>query len=102
MLPTFDDDGNDDGNNNNNNCLKNEDEEVFGEFFERARIRCESRPEATRLFQIDGVTGVFFGADFVTVTKSDAFDWEVPKAGSVREDHGLLRVRGRRGAFVVV
>jgi len=25
------------------------------------------------------VTGVFFGADFVTVTKSEAFDWEMLK-----------------------
>ena len=28
-------------------------------------------PLATRLFQIEGVTGVFLGADFVTVTKAD-------------------------------
>ncbi|MEO0542332.1 MAG: NifU family protein [Pseudomonadota bacterium] len=30
---------------------------------------------ATRLFGVDGVEGVFFGYDFVTITKSDAFDW---------------------------
>lgn len=34
---------------------------------------------AKRLFQIDGVTQVFFGADFVTVTKSDDFAWAVLK-----------------------
>ena len=33
-------------------------------------------PLATRLFGIDGVTGVFFGADFVTVTKADATEWD--------------------------
>ena len=33
-------------------------------------------PLAQRLFAVDGVTGVFFGADFVTVTKADATDWD--------------------------
>ncbi len=33
-------------------------------------------PLAERLFSVDGVTGVFLGADFVTVTKSDAVAWE--------------------------
>ena len=33
-------------------------------------------PLAQRIFAIDGVTGVFFGIDFVTVTKSDATDWD--------------------------
>ena len=32
-------------------------------------------PLAGRLFDVDGVTGVFFGYDFVTVTKDDAHDW---------------------------
>ena len=36
-------------------------------------------PLATRLFEIDGVDGVFLGADFVTVTKTDAADWNVVK-----------------------
>lgn len=35
-------------------------------------------PLATRLFAIDGVTGVFFGADFVTVTKDDS-GWDALK-----------------------
>ncbi|MEO1700655.1 MAG: NifU family protein [Pseudomonadota bacterium] len=30
---------------------------------------------ATRLFDVDGVEGVFFGYDFITVTKDDSFDW---------------------------
>merc|ERR1711974_220089 len=33
-------------------------------------------PLATRIFAVDGVTGVFFGSDFVTVTKADATDWD--------------------------
>ena len=32
-------------------------------------------PLATRLFDVPGVTGVFYGADFVTVTKADG-DWQ--------------------------
>jgi Fe-S cluster biogenesis protein NfuA len=32
-------------------------------------------PLAERLFAVPGVTGVFFGADFVTVTKADG-DWQ--------------------------
>ena len=33
-------------------------------------------PLATRIFGVDGVTGVFLGTDFVTVTKADAVLWE--------------------------
>jgi Fe-S cluster biogenesis protein NfuA len=33
-------------------------------------------PLAQRLFGVDGVTGVFFGNDFVTVTKSEGTDWD--------------------------
>ena len=36
----------------------------------------EKSPLAERVFKIDGVTGVFFGMDFVTVTKSDAIEWD--------------------------
>jgi Fe-S cluster biogenesis protein NfuA len=32
-------------------------------------------PLAERLFAVPGVTGVFFGADFVTVTKEEDQDW---------------------------
>ncbi|WP_341760376.1 NifU family protein [Candidatus Endowatersipora endosymbiont of Watersipora subatra] len=31
---------------------------------------------AETLFRIDNVTGVFFGFDFITVTKSDSIDWQ--------------------------
>lgn len=36
-------------------------------------------PLASRLFGVDGVTGVFFGTDFVTVTKAEGVEWDVIK-----------------------
>jgi len=33
-------------------------------------------PLASRIFAVDGVTAVFFGLDFVTVTKGDSIDWD--------------------------
>lgn len=33
-------------------------------------------PLAERLFKVEGVTGVFFGNDFVTVTKADETEWD--------------------------
>ena len=36
-------------------------------------------PLAETLFGIGGVTGVFFGSDFVTVTKDDAAEWQILK-----------------------
>ena len=36
-------------------------------------------PLAERLFGIEGVAGVFFGADFVTVTKAADRDWHLMK-----------------------
>lgn len=35
----------------------------------------EASPLASRLFALDGVEGVFFGSDFVTVTKAEGLDW---------------------------
>ncbi|TYB90255.1 NifU family protein [Oceaniovalibus sp. ACAM 378] len=35
-----------------------------------------SSPLAQRIFAVDGVTGVFLGSDFVTVTKGEAVAWE--------------------------
>ena len=35
-----------------------------------------SSPLATRLFAVQGVTAVFFGLDFVTVTKADDAEWD--------------------------
>ena len=36
----------------------------------------ETSPLATRIFAVEGVTGVFFGTDFVTVTKADGVQWD--------------------------
>ena len=33
-------------------------------------------PLAKRLFSVEGVTGIFFGHDFVTVTKADGTEWD--------------------------
>ena len=41
----------------------------------RAGEETEGSPLATRLFEIDGVTGVFFGSDFISVTKGDG-EWQ--------------------------
>lgn len=43
---------------------------------------CESArksPLAERLFQVDGVTGVFLGGDFITVTKRSDKQWDLLK-----------------------
>ena len=36
----------------------------------------ENSPFARRLFSVDGVKGVFFGSDFITITKSDEYEWQ--------------------------
>ena len=36
----------------------------------------DKSPLAARVFRVDGVTGVFLGNDFVTVTKQDAVEWD--------------------------
>ncbi|MBL4613685.1 MAG: NifU family protein [Magnetovibrio sp.] len=36
-------------------------------------------PLALRLFDIDGIDGIFLGADFITVTKADEAAWDVIK-----------------------
>ncbi|EFJ50828.1 hypothetical protein VOLCADRAFT_88148 [Volvox carteri f. nagariensis] len=46
--------------------------------FSSAREGMKS-PLAKKLFAIDGITSVFFGSDFVTVTKRDDFTWPVLK-----------------------
>ncbi|GAB2286942.1 NifU-like protein 4, mitochondrial [Dionaea muscipula] len=46
--------------------------------FPNARVAMNS-PLATVLFGIDGITRVFFGSDFVTITKSDDASWDFLK-----------------------
>ena len=36
-------------------------------------------PFARRLFGIEGVEGVFFGSDFITITKGQSIDWQTMK-----------------------
>lgn len=36
-------------------------------------------PLATRLLNIEGIVGVFYGPDFVTCTKDDSFQWNILK-----------------------
>lgn len=50
----------------------------------------ETSPLATRIFAVDGVSGVFFGTDFVTVTKAENVDWSHIKPailGSIMEHY---------------
>ena len=46
-------------------------------------------PLARRLFQIDGVTRVFFGRDFISVTKKEDLDWAIlkPDVLEILTDH---------------
>jgi Fe-S cluster biogenesis protein NfuA len=42
----------------------------------RAKAEAEGSPLALRLFDVDGVTGVFLGSDFISVTKSEGEEWQ--------------------------
>lgn len=58
-------------------------------------------PLARRIFAVDGVTGVFLGTDFVTVTKADGILWEHVKPailGAVMEhfQSGAPVIEGER------
>jgi Fe-S cluster biogenesis protein NfuA len=50
-----------------------------GTAFYKNRDEVLDSPFAKRLFNIDGVNGVFFGSDFITITKSDELDWQIMK-----------------------
>ncbi len=47
-------------------------------FFQNIEDSANS-PFAKRLFEVDGVDGVFFGSDFITITKNETIDWQVMK-----------------------
>ncbi|MEM6481337.1 MAG: NifU family protein [Pseudomonadota bacterium] len=36
----------------------------------------DQSPLAERLFRVEGVEGVFFGTDFITITKGDGIEWD--------------------------
>lgn len=60
-------------------------------------------PLARRIFTTPGVTGVFFGPDFITVTKSDGEDWALLKPsilGAIMEhfQSGEPVIEGEAGA----
>lgn len=40
---------------------------------------CENSPLARRLMDVEGVTGVFFGSDFVTITREPTQEWHLLK-----------------------
>src|SRR5919108_5862683 len=42
----------------------------------RDKSEASASPLAQRLFGVDGVTGVFLGSDFISVTKSEADEWQ--------------------------
>nr|ODN94461.1 NifU-like protein c [Cryptococcus depauperatus CBS 7855] len=46
-------------------------------------------PLATRLLNIDGIVGVFFGPDFVTCSKDDSYTWSIlkPEVFAVLMEH---------------
>jgi Fe-S cluster biogenesis protein NfuA len=41
----------------------------------RSAAKAADSPLAVRLFAIEGVSGVFLGSDFITVSKSDEVEW---------------------------
>ena len=60
-------------------------------------------PLARRIFAVEGVTGVFFGIDFVTVTKADGVEWDHIKPailGAVMEHYqsGAPVIEGEQAA----
>ena len=50
-----------------------------GTFEIRNPEEAETFPLAARLFKIEEVSGVFLGKDFISVTKTDAADWQTLK-----------------------
>lgn len=55
----------------------------------KSREEASKSPLAQRLFEVDGIKGVFFGSDFITVAKEDNPSWTVlkPSILSVIMDH---------------
>ncbi len=60
-------------------------------------------PLAKRIFAVEGVSGVFFGIDFVTVTKTDSAEWDHIKPailGAIMEHYqsGAPVIEGEQAA----
>ena len=47
----------------------------------RSEQDAKKSPLAAALFNVDGVVGVFFSDDFITITKRDDKDWHLMKPG---------------------
>jgi Fe-S cluster biogenesis protein NfuA len=47
--------------------------------FPTAEAAEDKSPLASALFRVDGIAGVFFGSDFITVTKSGDAEWQTLK-----------------------
>ena len=52
---------------------------------------------AQNLFKIEGVEGVFFGSDFISITKSESFDWQILKPSVL----GAISVHYESGASII-
>src|SRR5215472_15189113 len=63
----------------------------------RDKTQAEQSPLAARLFEIDGVGGVFFGTDFIAITKTDG-EWQQLKPALL----GAIMEHFMSGAPVVV
>ena len=50
-----------------------------GTAFFQNKPDCSNSPLASKLFSIEGVAGVFFGSDFVTITQEENSDWQILK-----------------------
>ena len=55
----------------------------------------EGSPLAMKLFDVEGVTGVFLGSDFITITKKRRFLMGTYKACFTGNNYGLSSVWGR-------
>ena len=50
-----------------------------GTAFFQNKSEAKNSPLAKKIFEVEGVIGVFFGSDFITITKADDFEWQVLK-----------------------
>ena len=50
-----------------------------GTIFYQNESEALNSPFAKRMFAVDGVNSVFFGSDFITITKDEDLDWQVLK-----------------------
>ena len=50
-----------------------------GTIFYKNESEAANSPFAKRMFAVDGVNSVFFGSEFITITKDKDLDWQVLK-----------------------